>query len=329
MTDARVTTRDKATPQRHSRSVRGGDSGGAAQTPASKAARSRGSRGRLPNSLVALGSAAVLAVYTAGYLRTMAASERLEQAGMERRRRAPVGIEAPAAAIGLPPMAEVAPPAAPQAAGAVVRETPSSSVPAAPESAAPGGETTEIAPVSATMGASAEPRAGRFAAVSADSSSAAAPSAPVPSVSAAAQAPAATGIAAVSAPVTSGALAATSIVSGGGASNVSASSGDVAAQPPAPPAAAAPAALKYKDGTYTGWGTSRHGDIQATVVIAHGRITSAVISECWTRWPCSWVMALPPQVVERQSAEVDYVSGATQSTNAFYWAVVDALSKAK
>jgi len=38
---------------------------------------------------------------------------------------------------------------------------------------------------------------------------------------------------------------------------------------------------------------------------------------------------LPPQVVERQSAEVDYVSGATQSANAFYFAVVDALSKAK
>jgi len=34
-------------------------------------------------------------------------------------------------------------------------------------------------------------------------------------------------------------------------------------------------------------------------------------------------------VVERQSAEVDYVTGATQSTNAFYYAVVQALSKAK
>jgi uncharacterized protein with FMN-binding domain len=34
-------------------------------------------------------------------------------------------------------------------------------------------------------------------------------------------------------------------------------------------------------------------------------------------------------VVARQSAEVDYVSGATQSTNAFYYAVVEALSRAK
>ena len=35
------------------------------------------------------------------------------------------------------------------------------------------------------------------------------------------------------------------------------------------------------------------------------------------------------EVAERQSPEVDYVSGATQSTNAFYYAVVEALSKAK
>jgi uncharacterized protein with FMN-binding domain len=65
------------------------------------------------------------------------------------------------------------------------------------------------------------------------------------------------------------------------------------------------------------------------VVIAGGRIQAATISECWTRWPCSWIAPLPPQVAQRQSAEVDYVSGATQSTNAFYYAVVDALSKAK
>ena len=31
----------------------------------------------------------------------------------------------------------------------------------------------------------------------------------------------------------------------------------------------------------------------------------------------------------RQSPEVDYVSGATQSVNAFYYAVVEALNKAK
>jgi uncharacterized protein with FMN-binding domain len=101
--------------------------------------------------------------------------------------------------------------------------------------------------------------------------------------------------------------------------------------PPAEPVVApAPASqAKWKDGTYTGWGTSRHGDIQASVVVEGGRIASAVIAQCLTRYSCSWIAMLPPQVAIRQSPEVDYVSGATQSTNAFYYAVVDALSKAK
>jgi uncharacterized protein with FMN-binding domain len=96
---------------------------------------------------------------------------------------------------------------------------------------------------------------------------------------------------------------------------------------PAPPAA--PTTSKWKDGTYTGWGTSRHGDIQATVVIESGRIASATISQCLTRYSCSIVTPLLPQIVSRQSPETDYVSGATQSTNALYYAVVEALSKAK
>jgi uncharacterized protein with FMN-binding domain len=84
----------------------------------------------------------------------------------------------------------------------------------------------------------------------------------------------------------------------------------------------------YKDGTYAGWGSSRHGDIEATVVIAGGRIVSTAITQCLTRYSCSWIAALPGQVISRQSADVDYVSGATQSTNAFYYAVADALAQA-
>jgi uncharacterized protein with FMN-binding domain len=85
----------------------------------------------------------------------------------------------------------------------------------------------------------------------------------------------------------------------------------------------------YKDGTYEGWGTSRHGDIGVSVVIQDGRIASAVIAQCRTRYPCSWISQLPGQVVSRQSPNVDYVSGATQSVNAYYTAVVEALSRAK
>ncbi len=64
-------------------------------------------------------------------------------------------------------------------------------------------------------------------------------------------------------------------------------------------------------------------------MIEAGRIVNAYISQCWTRYSCSWVAHLQGQVVTRQSPEVDYVSGATQSVNAFYYAVVQALSKAK
>jgi uncharacterized protein with FMN-binding domain len=107
-------------------------------------------------------------------------------------------------------------------------------------------------------------------------------------------------------------------------------------EPPAPApevkvegVAAEPSAPKWKDGTYLGWGTSRHGNIQAEVVIESGRIASATIAQCRTRYSCSVIEQLPPQVAQRQSPDVDYVSGATQSANAFYFAVVEALDKAK
>lgn len=93
--------------------------------------------------------------------------------------------------------------------------------------------------------------------------------------------------------------------------------------------AAVPAGAKWKDGTYTGWGSSRHGDIEATVIIEGGRITAAAISRCLTRYSCSWIAHLQPQVAERQSPEIDNVSGATESANAFYFAVVEALKGAK
>jgi uncharacterized protein with FMN-binding domain len=92
----------------------------------------------------------------------------------------------------------------------------------------------------------------------------------------------------------------------------------------------APAATPvWKDGVYRGWGYSRHGNIEAEVVIEKGRIASAGISQCRTRYSCSVIENLPPQVALRQSPEVDYVSGATQSADAFYGAVVEALNKAK
>lgn len=84
----------------------------------------------------------------------------------------------------------------------------------------------------------------------------------------------------------------------------------------------------YRDGSYSAWGESIHGRIFATVVIARGRIASATITRCRMRYPCSMIAALPDQVVERQSAGVDAVTGATQSAEAFALAIDRALEQA-
>jgi uncharacterized protein with FMN-binding domain len=110
---------------------------------------------------------------------------------------------------------------------------------------------------------------------------------------------------------------------------VAATATDTAGTPADSAKAAADSVKVLKDGTYSGWGTSRHGDIQAAVEIQGGRIVKAYITQCLTRYSCSRIASIIPQVVDRQSAEVDYVSGATQSTDAFYYAIVEALSKAR
>lgn len=84
----------------------------------------------------------------------------------------------------------------------------------------------------------------------------------------------------------------------------------------------------WKDGTFTGWGSSRHGDIKAQVVIRGGRIIESSVASCETRWPCDVISTIINQPVERQNADVDRVSRATESTNAYYYALVDALDDA-
>ncbi len=97
----------------------------------------------------------------------------------------------------------------------------------------------------------------------------------------------------------------------------------------APTKAAAPAPAGWEDGTYVGYGASIHGDVESTVIVENGKIVAAAISRCLTQYSCSWIAHLQQQVVARQSPDVDNVSGATHSANAFYYSVVDALKKAK
>lgn len=87
--------------------------------------------------------------------------------------------------------------------------------------------------------------------------------------------------------------------------------------------------LRYLDGVYTGVGGSQHGRIRATVVVSRGRITSAEIADCRMRYPCEMIAELPPRVVARQNAaEIDIVSGASDSSEAYWRAVNDALAQA-
>lgn len=256
-------------------------------TSESPAARSKGSGGRIPNNLLALGSAAVMTIYSAGYLRTKSSADRFADEDGARRRPAP-----PSSPTSLePPKLSVS---------RIIAD----SALAKPMTSKSGGVN------SATQNSS--PTIVRKSAASTAADTIHATDASI----------------AGSTTTTESAPAASDSVKS------VANSAPVSDPAPAPtPAVAVAVAVAPKmqlhDGTYTGYGTSRHGDIEATVVIEGGRIATAAISRCLTRYSCSWVAHLQQQVVTRQSPEVDYVSGATESTNAFYYAVVEALTKAK
>jgi uncharacterized protein with FMN-binding domain len=213
---------------------------------------------KISNTLVTLSSAAILAVYAAGYHRTGAAEDRFEVQTARRSTAAPIaaGVVAPKAPLPGPDATPMVPR--------------SPTPPLRKDYSRPSSNTApKVAPVTSPVEQSQET-----------------PSAPAPAPTAA----------------------------------------DPVAEPAAPPVLAVQ--MKYKDGTYLGWGTCRHGDIQASVVIQNGQIASTAVATCATRYSCSWISNLPGQVVDRQSPKVDYVSGATQSSDAFSDAVAEALSKA-
>jgi len=101
------------------------------------------------------------------------------------------------------------------------------------------------------------------------------------------------------------------------------------AAPTAQPPQAIAANSTYKDGTYTGSGTSKHGGVTVAVVIKNGVIVSSAITASNTRYPISRIAALPGEVVAAQSASINFVSGATDSSLAFQTAVASALASAK
>ena len=240
--------------------------------------KGRGPGGKIANSLVALGSAAVLTVYAAGYVRTRSAAARFAVEAADLRTAVPVaGPPAPAGApqefVAVGKLAEAAPfvprARAPKSLASVLPDRIVSLEPSPEASANP-------------IPAPASPEA------STALSSAAPATMPTTTTPTNDQPPAA---------------------------------GDAAKAEPPP----APTAPRFKNGTYLGWGYSRHGDIEAAVVVQDGRVVSAEITQCLTRYSCSVIAALPPQVIDRQNAFVDLISGATESANAFSNAIFRAL----
>jgi uncharacterized protein with FMN-binding domain len=103
-----------------------------------------------------------------------------------------------------------------------------------------------------------------------------------------------------------------------------------AAQLASPPAAAAAASTgQYRDGTYTGQGTSRRGDVWVNVQVQGGRIANVTITRSTLQYPLRDIANLPSEVVQRQSPQVDIVSRATYSSMAFRGAVTQALAAAR
>jgi uncharacterized protein with FMN-binding domain len=227
---------------------------------------------KIGNGVVALSSAAIIAIYAAGHARTRPAAEEMEAVGAQRR------------------------PAIPQPAASTVTGAASSV-----SSAGSGFGRPNNLP--------AKPVA-----------------APPPEAAASASTPAPS----TTAPAAAAAPTAASITTGGEVLQPKPAPATENAGAVAPAEIPPPAAKKtWKDGTYRSWGRSRHGDMLAFVVIENGRIVHAGVDKCETRWPCTIVAHLYPQVLARQSAEVDYVTGATQSANAFYYGIVDALAMAE
>jgi uncharacterized protein with FMN-binding domain len=84
----------------------------------------------------------------------------------------------------------------------------------------------------------------------------------------------------------------------------------------------------YADGTYTGTGTSRFGNVSVSVTTSGGVISNVQITKVTTSYPVARIASLPAQVVQKQTANVNVVSGATYSSQAFKQAVQQALSQA-
>lgn len=91
----------------------------------------------------------------------------------------------------------------------------------------------------------------------------------------------------------------------------------------------APQNKVYKDGTFTGEASNRIGGVQVAVTTKADKIVSVKITNCTTSYSESNIAGLPQQVISKQNATIDLVSGATLMSEDFQGAVQQALQQAK
>ncbi len=84
----------------------------------------------------------------------------------------------------------------------------------------------------------------------------------------------------------------------------------------------------YRDGVYVATGASIFGDVTVAVKIQQHKIANVQITATTTSYSESWIDGLPAQALARQGANVDTVSGASYSSQAFRDAVQQALQQA-
>src|SRR5271168_3052611 len=94
--------------------------------------------------------------------------------------------------------------------------------------------------------------------------------------------------------------------------------------------------VAYKDGTYTGKvADAYYGNLQVEAIISGGKLTDVKFLEYPTSGAHSVqvneeaIPTLTSEAIAAQSANVDIVSGATQSSQAFQESLSDALSQAQ
>jgi uncharacterized protein with FMN-binding domain len=105
---------------------------------------------------------------------------------------------------------------------------------------------------------------------------------------------------------------------------------------PATPTTTGTSSSLYKDGTYTGSvADAQWGNLQVQAVIQHGKITNVPFLQYpndrnrSVRINTSADPQLTSEAIQAQSANVDIITGATDSSEAFVQSLSDALAKAK